>query len=146
MILTFGTYPVPFKATKMATIKSNTEELKMSWTTAYGTLFNDTLVEYESNMRERFDYDEMSEDYIDECRYYEVNMLDNTEQEALEAIGTNCNALAVSRMIMGMNKAVIDYHEENGFDIDVSKLTEIGKLYTLWRYVITDAVEWEIEE
>lgn len=130
----------------MATIKSNTEELKMSWTTAYGTLFNDTLDEYEANMRERFDYDEMSEDYIDECRYYEVNMLDNTEYEALEAIGTNCNALAVSRMIMGMNKAVIDYHEENGFDIDVSKLTEIGKLYTLWRYVITDAVEWEIED
>ena len=130
----------------MATIKSNTEELKMSYLTAYGTLFNDTLDEYEANMRVRFGYDDVNEDYIEECRYYEVNMLDNTEHEALEAIGTNCNALAVSRMIIGMNKAVIDYHEENGYDLDVSKLTEIGKLYTLWRYVITSDVEWEIEE
>jgi hypothetical protein len=109
-------------------------------------MLNATLDEYEANMRVRFGYDEVSEDYIDECRYYEVNMLDNTEYEALEAIGKERNALEVSRVIMGMNKAVIDYHEENGLDIDVSKLTEIGKLYTMWRYVVTNAVEWEIEE
>jgi hypothetical protein len=30
-------------------------------------------------MRERFSYDEVTEDYIEECRSYEVNMLDNTE-------------------------------------------------------------------
>ena len=130
----------------MATIKSNIEELKVAGIGAYSSMLNATLEEYEENMRERFDYDDVNEDYIDECRYYEVNMLDNTEHEALEAIGTNCNALAVSRMIIGMNKAVIDYHEENGYDLDVSKLTEIGKLYTLWRYVITSDVEWEIEE
>mgnify|MGYP005997232769 CR=1 FL=1 len=130
----------------MATIKSNTEELKVAGIDAYSSMLNATIEEYEENMRVRFGYDEVSEDYIDECRYYEVNMLDNTEYEALEAIGRERNALAVSRMIMKMTKTVIDYHEENGLDLDVSKLTEIGKLYTLWRYVITDAVEWEIEE
>jgi hypothetical protein len=147
----------------MATIKCNTEELKMSRTTAYGTLFNDTLDEYEANMRERFDeevalVDYMEEykanmgerflydDYIQECRYFEVNFNENTEYEALEAIGTNCNAVAVSRMIMGMNKAVIDYHEENGLDIDTTALTELGKLYTTWRCVVTSDVVWTIEE
>jgi len=131
----------------MPTIKSNISELKLSWTTAYGTLFNDTLDEYEASMREHFDYGEPLEDYIEGCRDYEVNTIEKTEYEALEAIGTNCNALAVSRMIMGMNKAVIDFHEENGYDIDKEKLTELGKLYTLWRYVVTYDVKWEeIEE
>ena len=131
----------------MPTIKSNISELKLSWTTAYGTLFNDTLDEYEASMREHFDYGEPLEDYIEGCRDYEVNTIEKTEYEALEAIGTNCNALAVSRMIMGMNKAVIDFHEENDYDIDKEKLTELGKLYTLWRYVVTYDVKWEeIEE
>ena len=123
----------------MATIKSNTEELKVTGRDAYTTLFNDTLDEYEANMRERFGYDEVSEDYIEECRYYEVNMLDNTEYEALEAIGTERNALAVSRMIMGMTKAIVDFNP----DIDTTALTDLGKLYTTWRYVVTNDVEWE---
>jgi hypothetical protein len=123
----------------MATIKSNTEELKVTGRDAYTTLFNDTLDEYEANMRERFGYDEVSEDYIEECRYYEVNMLDNTEYEALEAIGTERNALAVSRMIMKMIEVVYEYDESKP-DVD------LGKLYTTWRYVVTSAVEWEIEE
>jgi maleate cis-trans isomerase len=127
----------------MPTIKCNTEELKVARCDAYSTLFNDTLDEYEANMREHFDYEEPLEFYIEGCRDFEVNTIEKTEYEALEAIGTNCNALAVSRMIMGMNKAVIDFYEENGYDIDVSKLTEIGKLYTMWRYVVTNAVEWE---
>ena len=127
----------------MATIKSNIEELKVTGRDAYTTLFNDTLDEYEANMRERFGYDEVSEDYIEECRYYEVNMLDNTEYEALEAIGTERNALAVSRIIMKMIEVVYEFYEEfDGSKPDV----DIGKLYTKWRYVVTDAVEWEIEE
>jgi len=126
----------------MATIKSNIEELKVTGRDAYTTLFNDTLDEYEANMRVRFGYDEVSEDYIEECRYYEVNMLDNTEYEALEAIGTERNALAVSRIIMEMVKAVLDFNPE----IDEENITELGKLYTTWRYAVTDDVEWEIEE
>jgi len=123
----------------MATIKSNIEELKVTGTDAYSSMLNATLEEYEANMRERFGYDEVSEDYIEECRYYEVNMLDNTEYEALEAIGTERNALAVSRMIMKMIEVVYEYDESKP-DVD------IGKLYTKWRYAVTDAVEWEIEE
>ena len=131
----------------MATIKMNTENVLCD-NTEYGDLIDEVIEEYGENMRERFGYDEVTEDYIEECRYYEVNMLDNTEDEALESIISkgNLNARRTAKIIMKMTKTVIDYHEENGYDIDVSKLTEIGKLYTAWRYVITDAVEWEIED
>lgn len=123
----------------MPTIKSNTEELKVAGIGAYSSMLNATLEEYEDNMRERFGYDEVSEDYIDECRYYEVNMLDNTEYEALEAIGKELNVLEVSRVIMIMIEVVYEYDESKP---DVN----LGKLYTTWRYVVTDSVEWEIEE
>ena len=126
----------------MATITNNISELKVIEFNAYDTLFNDTLDEYGANMCERFEYDEVSEDYIEECRKFEVNFNENTEDDALEAIGKKCNALAVSRMIMGMTKAVLDFD----VDIDMTALTELGKLYTLWRYVVTNDVEWEIEE
>ena len=131
----------------MATIKMNTENVLCD-NTEYGDLIDEVIEEYGENMRERFGYDEVTEDYIEECRYYEVNMLDNTEDEALESIidKGNLNARRTAKIIMKMTKTVIDYYEENGFDIDVSKLTEIGKLYTAWRYVITNAVEWEIED
>lgn len=123
----------------MPTIKSNTEELKVAGIGAYSSMLNATLEEYEENMRKRFDYEEVSEDYIDECRYYEVNMLDNTEYEALEAIGKELNVLEVSRVIMIMIEVVYEYDESKP---DVN----LGKLYTTWRYVVTDSVEWEIEE
>ena len=123
----------------MATIKSNTEELKMPYYTAYGTLFNATLDEYEANMRERFDYEVPLEDYIDECRYFEVNMKLTSDDDALEAIGKERNALEVSQFIMRMIEVLYDY---DGSKPDV----ELGKLYTTWRYVVTDAVEWETEE
>ena len=131
----------------MATITMKTENVLCD-NTEYGDLIDEVIEEYGENMRERFGYDEVTEDYIEECRYYEVNMLHNTEDEALESIieKGNLNARRTAKIIMKMTKTVIDYHEENGLDLDVSKLTEIGKLYTLWRYVITDAVEWEIEE
>ena len=141
-----GTYPVAPTAT-MATIKMNTENVLCD-NTEYGDLIDEVIEEYGENMRERFGYDEVTEDYIEECRYYEVTMLDNTEDEALESIITkgNLNARRTAKIIMKMTKTVIDYHEDNGDDLDVSKLCDIGKLYSLWRYVITDAVEWEIEE
>ena len=123
----------------MATIKSNIEELKVAGIGAYSSMLNATLEEYEENMRERFGYDEVSEDYINECRYYEVNMLDNTEYEALEAIGKERSALEVARVIMIMIEVVYEYDESKP-DVD------LGKLYTTWRYVVTNAVEWEIEE
>jgi len=126
----------------MATIKSNTEELKVTGRDAYSSMLNATLEEYEENMRVRFGYDEVNEDYIEECRYYEVNMLDNTEDEALEAIGKERNALAVSRMIMKMLEVVLEFNSE----IDGEQLIDLGKLYTTWRYVVTHDVEWEIEE
>ena len=82
MILSVGTYPVAPTAT-MATIKMNTENVLCD-NTEYGDLIDEVIEEYGENMRERFGYDEVTEDYIEECRYYEVNMLDNTEDEALD--------------------------------------------------------------
>jgi len=136
---TICNYIVLFKDKKMATIKSNIEELKVAGIGAYSSMLNATLEEYEENMRERFDYEEVSEDYIDECRYYEVNMLDNTEYEALEAIGRELNVLEVSRVIMIMIEVVYEY---DGAKPDVN----LGKLYTKWRWVVTNDVEWEIED
>jgi len=127
----------------MATIKSNIEELKVAGIGAYSSMLNATLEEYEENMRVRFGYEEPSEDYIDECRYYEVNMLDNTEYEALEAIGKERSALEVARVIMKMIEVVYEFYEEfDGSKPDVN----LGKLYTKWRWVVTNDVEWEIEE
>jgi len=123
----------------MATIKSNIEELKVAGIGAYSSMLNATLEEYEENMRVRFGYEEPSEDYIDECRYYEVNMLDNTEYEALEAIGKERNALEVARVIMIMIEVVYEYD-------GAKPVVDLGKLYTKWRWVVTNAVEWEIED
>jgi len=124
---------------EMDTIKCNTEELKVAGIDAYSSMLNATLDEYEANMRERFCYDEVNEDYIEECRYYEVNMRDNTEDEVLEAIGKERNALTISRVIMKMIDVVYEFDQNRPEE-------DIGKLYTLWRYVVTEDVQWEIEE
>ena len=128
---------------KMPTIKSNTEELKIGGSVEYRTLFNDTLEEYDKNMRERFDGESL--DYVDvlECWYYEVGCNHKTDNEALEAIGTNCNALAVSQMIMGMTKEIVKFHKEMGNEIDPEDLTGLGSVYTMWREAIMTAVGWE---
>ena len=47
---------------------SNIDSLKMSYRSAYGTLFNDTLDEYDENMRERFDGDSLDAVDIIDCR------------------------------------------------------------------------------
>ena len=147
MILSESRGTVSSKAA-MASITYNIEELKLMNTlprdVAYYTLWWKTIEEYVENMRVRFDYEEPSEDYIEECRYYEVNMLDNTESEAIEAITNNGNLSAVT--IVKMNKAIIDYHEEEGIDLDVECLTDIAKLYTMWRYVVTSEVVWTIND
>ena len=130
----------------MATITSNIESLRIVDGTSYGKFVNKTRDEYDENMRIRFGYDEICEDYIDECRYYEVDMLDNTEYEALEAITEDRTAIQVARIMTSMMKAVMEFHEREELEIDSSKLENIGKLYTLWRYVVTNDVQYEIEE
>jgi len=127
----------------MVKLISNIDSLKMSYRSAYGTLFNDTLDEYDKNMRERFDGDSLDDVDIIDCRYYEVGCNHKTDYEALEAIGTNCNALAVSQMIMGMTKEIVEFHKEMGDEIDPEDLTNLGSVYTMWREAITCGVGWE---
>ena len=61
--------------------------------------------------------------------------------------------LAVSVILLGlyilcageMINRPTEYNEQNGFDIDLSVFGDIGKLYSLWIYAITDEVDFEID-
>ena len=139
----------------MATINyniiSNMEDLRQTTgRDEYSKLVDETREKYEENMLERMSDDTKTKDEIEddiaECRNCEVNMLDNTEYEAMKAIAEDRSPIWVAKIIMKMTKVVIEYYDEQGYDIKVKYLSDIGKLYSLWRYVITYDVEWTIEE
>ena len=89
----------------------------------------------------------MGEDYDwrDEARQEVVNTYPTTEQDFMDYIGNYLTGVQYVRFIMEMEKAVKNYNEENGFDYDTSVVGDIGKLYGMWVYVITDEVEFQIE-
>jgi len=143
------------KQQKMATttykIISNMEDLRQTTgRDAYSKLVDETREEYEDNMLERMSDNTASkdeiEDEIEECRYCEVNMLDNTEYEALKAVAEDRSPIEAAKLVVKMTKAVIEYYDEHDFDIKVKDLADIGKLYSVWRYVVTSDVVWTIEE
>ena len=123
----------------------------------YKHLYRSTIEEYVINMRGRIenDIEEGDEygDYSDEnpyewrdyAREHEVNSISKTEYEFLSAIGEDAPAVRVCRIIMEMEKVVKDYNEQIGYEFDMSVVGDIGKLYTMWVYAITDEVDFEIE-
>ena len=138
-------------ATTTYKIISNIEDLRQTTgRDVYSKLVDKTREEYEDKILERMSDDTKTkdeiEDDIEECRYCEVNMLDNTEYEAMKAIAEDRSPIWVAKIIMKMTKVVIEYYDEQGYDIKVKYLSDIGKLYSLWRYVVTSDVEWTIEE
>jgi hypothetical protein len=138
-------------ATTTYKIISNMEDLRQTTgRDAYSKLVDETREEYEDNMLERMSDNTASkdeiEDEIEECRYCEVNMLDNTEYEALKAVAEDRSPIEAAKLVVKMTKAVIEYYDEHDFDIKVKDLADIGKLYSVWRYVVTSDVEWTIEE
>lgn len=139
----------------MATIKykiiSNMEDLRQTTgRDAYSKLVDKTREEYEDKILERIDDTTTGiagiEDEIKECRNCEVNMLDNTEYEALKAVAEGRSPIEAAKLVMKMTKVVIEHYDEQGCDIKVKYLADIGKLYSVWRYVVTSDVEWTIEE
>lgn len=81
-----------------------------------------------------------SQDDIDEAR----QQLVNTEQDFMKAVG-RYEGVELVRIIMKMEQEVKEYNEQNGFDPDLSVFGDIGKLYSMWIYAITDEVNFEIE-
>tara|TARA_R110001632_G_scaffold230365_1_gene367712 strand:+ start:74 stop:445 length:372 start_codon:yes stop_codon:yes gene_type:complete len=120
------------------TFTSNTEQLKVIETDAYSRLFNTTLEDYESNMIDRFDGEIPSEEYLEECRYYEANTVIYTDYEALEAFDTE-DMYELSQVIMKITNVVLENMESK------PKEFNLGELYSIWKYFITQDVEWEIK-
>ena len=116
-------------------ITSNVEQLQVIRADAYSLLVNRTLKDYESNMIDRFDNEFPSEDYIQECRDFEVNYVENSDYEALEAIDTDDN-YEFSQVFMNIIEVVLEQWEEKPKNIT------LGGFYTIWRYIITQDVEF----
>jgi hypothetical protein len=120
----------------------------------YNRLYRSTIESYVVNMLELIQIDiEEDGDYSDEnpydwrdySRQYEVNNISKTEYDFLSAIGEDSPAIRAVRIIMKMEEVVKEHHEQNGFDFDMSLVGDIGKLYAMWIYVITDEVDFEID-
>jgi len=121
----------------------------------YNRLYRSAIEEYvfdmigliEIDIDEGGDYsDENPYEWREYARYQLVNTSLKTEHDFLRAIGeTNPPAVRVCRIIMKMEEVVKDYNEQNGFDIDLSVFGNIGKLYSMWIYAITDEVDFEID-
>jgi hypothetical protein len=90
-----------------------------------------------------------SQDDIDEERQQLINAIPKTEQDFVGKMffpDTPDEQLKIIRIIMmKMEQEVKDYYEQYGFDPDLSVFGDIGKLYSMWIYVITDEVNFEIE-
>jgi hypothetical protein len=120
----------------------------------YNNLYRSTIEDYVFDMRERIEIDiQEGGDYSDEnpyewrdyARHQLVNTIPKTEHEFLSAIGEDAPAVRVCRIIMKMEEVVKEYYEQNGFDFDMSVVGDIGKLYSMWIYAITDEVDFDID-
>ena len=120
----------------------------------YKHLYRSTIENYVVNMLQWIEIDiEEGDDYSDEnpyewrdyARQYEVNTISKTEHDFLSAVGEDAPAVRVCRIIMKMEEVVKNYNEEHGYDFDTSVVGDIGKLYSMWIYAITDEVDFEIE-
>ena len=116
-------------------ITSNIEQLKVIRADAYSRLVNKTLEDYESNMIDRFDGEFPSDEYLEECRDFEVNYVENSDYEALQAIDTDDN-YEFSQVFMNIIEVVLEQWP------DKPKNITLGSFYTIWKYIITQDVQF----
>ena len=116
-------------------ITSNVEQIKVVRADAYSLLVNKTLEDYESNMIDRFDGEFPSDEYLEECRDFEVNYVMNTDYEAIEAIDTE-NTYEFSQVVMNIIEVVLEQWEDKPKDIT------LGDFYTIWKYIITEDIKF----
>jgi len=121
----------------------------------YNLLFSRTIKQYVKEMtemienefedltdEEKADYD--MNDWKDISREIVVNTRHKTEENFMDTLDEEITAIGTQRVIMKMMKIVMEYSE--GFDgIDISVYSDIGKLYQMWIYIVTEEVDFEIE-
>ncbi len=121
----------------------------------YNLLFSRTIKQYVKEMtemienefedltdEEKADYD--MNDWKDISREIVVNTRHKTEENFMDTLDEEITAIGTQRVIMKMMKIVMEYSE--GFDgVDISVYSDIGKLYQMWIYIVTEEVDFEIE-
>ena len=119
----------------------------------YNRLMENTLTNYVNAIKERMPLDlrdasnDDDFDWRDVTRQAVVNTTVKTEEDFMDALEDiwRLSPIKTQRIIMAMTKCVIDYTVSNyGSDaIDSSVFSDIGKLYGLWIYHVTEEVEFE---
>ena len=139
----------------MATITNNAQKIITENETNdddYNLLYSRTIKQYVDDMTELIDnqYGDLTDtekekyDWRDTAREIVVNSVEKTEEDFMDTIDEEITAIGMQRVIMKMMKIVMEYTEE--FDgLDISRYSDIGKLYQMWIYIVTEDVEFKIE-
>lgn len=126
----------------------------------YNLLFSKTIKQYVKEMTEMIenDYEDLTDEEKEEykqdggaekdwreiSREIVVNTRHKTEENFMDTLDEEITAIGTQRVIMKMMKIVMEYSE--GFDgVDISVYSDIGKLYQMWIYIVTEDVEFKIE-
>jgi len=147
----------------MATITNNAQKIITENKTNdddYNLLFSRTIKQYVKEMTEMIenDYEDLTDEEKEEykqdggaekdwreiSREIVVNTRHKTEENFMDTLDEEITAIGTQRVIMKMMKIVMEYSE--GFDgVDISVYSDIGKLYQMWIYIVTEDVEFKIE-
>ena len=142
----------------MATINNNAQKIIMENASSdddYNLLFSRTIKQYVKEMTEMInnEYEDLTDeekadydmnDWKDISREILVNTRHKTEENFMDTLDEEITAIGIQRVIMKMMKIVMEYNE--GFDgVDISVYSDIGKLYQMWIYIVTEDVEFKIE-
>jgi len=137
----------------MATITNNAQKIITENETNdddYNLLYSRTIKQYVDDMTELIDnqYGDLTDtekekyDWRDTAREIVVNSVEKTEEDFMDTIDEEITAIGMQRVIMKMMKIVMEYTEE--FDgLDISRYSDIGKLYAMWIYIVTQEVDFE---
>lgn len=136
----------------MATITNNASKIITENETNdddYNLLYSRTIKQYVDDMTELIDnqYGDLTDtekekyDWRDTAREIVVNSVEKAEEDFMDTIDEEITAIGMQRVIMKMMKIVMEYNEQ--FDTDISRYSDIGKLYAMWIYIVTQEVDFE---
>ena len=137
----------------MTTITNNAQKIITENETNdddYNLLYSRTIKQYVDDMTELIDnqYGDLTDtekekyDWRDTAREIVVNSVEKTEEDFMDTLDEEITAIGMQRVIMMMMKIVMEYTEE--FDgLDISRYSDIGKLYAMWIYIVTQEVDFE---
>jgi hypothetical protein len=136
----------------MATITNNASKIITENETNdddYNLLYSRTIKQYVKEMTEMIEneYGDLTDtekekyDWRDTAREIVVNSVEKAEEDFMDTIDEEITAIGMQRVIMKMMKIVMEYNEQ--FDTDISRYSDIGKLYAMWIYIVTQEVDFE---